>query len=52
LLVLPGAVMFGALWQVAGSGVAFATAAVVTAVAAAAMAAISVGRPRARRGAS
>jgi MFS family permease len=51
LLVLPGAVMFGALWQMAGSGAAFATAAVVTAAAAAAMAAISVGRPRAPRGA-
>ena len=37
LLVLPGAVLFGALWQELGSAVAFAAAAVVTAVAAVAM---------------
>ena len=35
LLVLPGAVLFGALWQQAGSSVAFAAAAAITAVAAA-----------------
>jgi MFS family permease len=46
LLVLPGAVIFGALWQVAGSGVAFATAAVVTAAAAAVMAAIAIASAR------
>jgi MFS family permease len=34
LLVLPGAVLFGALWQHFGSAVAFAAAAVITAVAA------------------
>ena len=34
LLVLPGAVIFGALWQAFGSGLAFATAAAVTGVAA------------------
>jgi predicted MFS family arabinose efflux permease len=34
LLVLPGAVFFGALWQHAGSSVAFATAAAITAIAA------------------
>jgi hypothetical protein len=34
LLVLPGAVLFGALWQQFGSAVAFATAAGITAVAA------------------
>lgn len=37
LLVLPGAVAFGALWQAFGSAVAFATAATVTALAAAVM---------------
>ena len=37
LLVLPGAVAFGALWQVFGSAVAFATAAGLTGVAAASM---------------
>jgi hypothetical protein len=37
LLVLPGAVAFGALWQAFGSGVAFATAATVTGLAAAVM---------------
>jgi MFS family permease len=37
LLVLPGAVAFGALWQVFGSAVAFAVAAGLTGVAAAAM---------------
>jgi MFS family permease len=35
LLVLPGAVIFGALWQGLGSSVAFAAAAVITAVGAA-----------------
>jgi MFS family permease len=49
LLVLPGAVIFGALWQAAGSGVAFATAALVTAAGAMAMGVIAL--PRARRGA-
>jgi MFS family permease len=34
LLVLPGAVIFGALWQAFGSGLAFATAAAVTFLAA------------------
>ena len=34
LLVLPGAVIFGALWQSFGSGMAFATAAAVTGIAA------------------
>jgi MFS family permease len=34
LLVLPGAVIFGALWQAFGSGLAFATAAAVTGLAA------------------
>jgi MFS family permease len=34
LLVLPGAVFFGALWQHAGSSVAFAAAATITAIAA------------------
>jgi MFS family permease len=34
LLVLPGAVFFGALWQHAGSSVAFAAAAAITAIAA------------------
>ena len=34
LLVLPGAVVFGALWQQAGSSVAFAAAATITALAA------------------
>jgi len=37
LLVLPGAVAFGALWQAFGSAVAFATAATVTGLAAAVM---------------
>ena len=37
LLALPGAVLFGALWQWFGEGVAFVTAAVVTAVMAAAL---------------
>jgi MFS family permease len=37
LLVLPGAVLFGGLWQGFGSGVAFAAAAVITALAAATM---------------
>lgn len=37
LLVLPGAVIFGMLWEQFGSGAAFATAAVVTACGAAAM---------------
>ena len=37
LLVLPGAVAFGVLWQVFGSAVAFAAAAVLTGVAAAVM---------------
>ena len=35
LLVLPGAVLFGAIWQQAGSTVAFAVAATITAIAAA-----------------
>ncbi|HXW09614.1 MAG TPA: MFS transporter, partial [Steroidobacteraceae bacterium] len=35
LLVLPGAVLFGAIWQQAGSSVAFTVAATITAVAAA-----------------
>jgi MFS family permease len=34
LLVLPGAVIFGSLWQAFGSGMAFATAAAVTGIAA------------------
>ena len=34
LLVLPGAVLFGAIWERFGSATAFATSAVVTAVAA------------------
>jgi len=34
LLVLPGAVIFGSLWQAFGSGMAFATAASVTGIAA------------------
>lgn len=34
LLLLPGAVMFGALWQACGSSLAFATAAAVTGLAA------------------
>jgi MFS-type transporter involved in bile tolerance (Atg22 family) len=37
LLVLPGAVLFGALWQAFGSDVAFVSAAVVTAAAASVM---------------
>ena len=37
LLVLPGAVLFGALWQTFSSGVAFGTAAVLTALAASSM---------------
>ncbi len=37
LLVLPGAVVFGALWQRHGSGAAFGTAALITAAAATAM---------------
>ncbi|MGI9245366.1 MAG: MFS transporter [Steroidobacteraceae bacterium] len=37
LLVLPGAVIFGSLWQALGSGVAFGAAAVITAMAAAGM---------------
>ena len=44
LLVLPGAVLFGALWEGLGSSVAFATAAVVTALAAVLMLAIGSGR--------
>jgi len=35
LLMLPGAVLFGAIWQQAGSSIAFAVAAIITAVAAA-----------------
>jgi MFS family permease len=49
LLVLPGAVIFGALWQAAGSGVAFATAAVVTAAAAMAMGVIALPKAAAQR---
>ncbi|HET9693988.1 MAG TPA: MFS transporter [Steroidobacteraceae bacterium] len=43
LLVLPGAVLFGALWQGFGSGVAFGAAATITAVAAMAM--LGLARP-------
>jgi MFS family permease len=38
LLVLPGAVLFGVIWEHAGSGVAFAVAATITALAATGMA--------------
>jgi MFS family permease len=38
LLVLPGAVLFGVVWEHAGSGVAFGVAAAITALAAAGMA--------------
>jgi hypothetical protein len=37
LLVLPGAVLFGAIWEKFGSGTAFTTAAVVTALGAMSM---------------
>lgn len=48
LLVLPGAVLFGLLWERYGSATAFVTAAIVTAVAAAAMFAISPRRAQPR----
>jgi len=38
LLVLPGAVLFGLIWERAGSGIAFGVAATITALAAAGMA--------------
>jgi MFS family permease len=50
LLVLPGAVIFGALWQAFGSGVAFATAAVFTGVAACVLLWIASVNPSTRDG--
>lgn len=52
LLVLPGAVVFGALWESLGSATAFAAAAAVTAVAATLMLWFAHGKaqPTARRG--
>jgi MFS family permease len=47
LLVLPGAVIFGALWQQFGSSVAFGVAALITASAAAWMLVLTSGRKRA-----
>jgi MFS family permease len=47
LLVLPGAVLFGALWEAFGSPAAFAAAAAVTALAAGSVLLIGVRRPRA-----
>ena len=41
LLVLPGAVLFGALWQRLGSGAAFGAAAAITALAAMSMLALA-----------
>jgi MFS family permease len=46
LLVLPGAVAFGAIWERFGAGSAFAAAAVVTAAAAVWMSAAARGAPR------
>jgi MFS family permease len=48
LLVLPGAVIFGVLWERFGSGVAFATAASITAAAATCMLLLTSSRPAAR----
>lgn len=45
LLVLPGAVLFGALWQAFGSGAAFAAAAAVTGLAAMSLLLIGAHRP-------
>jgi MFS family permease len=45
LLVLPGAVLFGALWEVFGSATAFAAAAVVTGLAATSLLLIGGRRP-------
>jgi len=47
LFLLPGAVLFGVLWEHFGSPVAFGAAAAVTAVAATGMAITARGRPRA-----
>jgi hypothetical protein len=49
VFVLPGAVLFGLVWERAGSATAFVCAAVVTALAAAGMAISAVA---ARRGAA
>ena len=47
LFVLPGAVLFGVVWEHFGSPVAFGAAAAVTAIAAIGMAVAARGRPRA-----
>jgi MFS-type transporter involved in bile tolerance (Atg22 family) len=46
LLVLPGAVVFGTLWERFDSATAFATAALITAMAAASLLLLARNRPR------
>ena len=50
LLVLPGAILFGVLWEAFGSATAFAVAAVVTAAAAGLMLALAAGPDSRSRG--